>query len=86
MYEISETPGLSVVNDVIVDKGVIKQAIFEHHYSDMVGVIKNQTKLDPIKNDNFEEVQEYFQEKSVENTRLAFRIRRQMVRDIPGNF
>ena len=33
-----------------------------------------------------EEVQEYFQEKSVENKRLAFRIKSQKVWDIPGNF
>ena len=29
----SDTVTLSDVNDVMVDKGVIKQAIFEHHFN-----------------------------------------------------
>ena len=36
--------------------------------------------------DDFRELQPYFDEKSVDNGRMAFRIRSHMVKDIPGNF
>jgi hypothetical protein len=32
------------------------------------------TKLEPIKNDDFRQAQEYFKNKSIENGRMAFRI------------
>ena len=38
------------------------------------------------KDDDFIEIQEYFRDKSVENTRMAFKVRSEMVPDIPGNF
>ena len=44
------------------------------------------TKLEPTKNADFEEKQEQFNSKSIENGRMAFRIRSQMLDDIPGNF
>ena len=44
------------------------------------------TKMKDIKDDNFTEVQSYFKEKSIETTRMAFRVRCKMVKDIPGNF
>ena len=38
------------------------------------------------KDDNFKEVQPYMKGKSVENARLAFRIRCEMVNEIRGNY
>ena len=43
-------------------------------------------KLDPVNKEDFLEVQEYFTDKSLENGRTAFKIRTQMLEDIPGNF
>ena len=43
-------------------------------------------KLKNIKNDNIEKVQEYFHEKSVEKSWMAFKVRSHMVPEIPGNF
>ena len=42
-------------------------------------------KLEPIKNEDFRKVQNYFSEKSIHTSRMAFRIRSQMVKEIPGN-
>ena len=44
------------------------------------------TELEPIKNYDFGEKQKYFNSKSIENGRMAFRIPSQMLDDIPGNF
>ena len=49
-------------------------------------VIKTKTKLDVINTDDLTEVQDYINDKSVANTRLAFRIRTEMVDKIPANF
>ena len=78
--------GIPDVNEQIVSKCEIKKAIFENHYSDMVEKVKKQTKLEDIKDEDFRDVQPYFDDKSVDNGRMAFRIRSQMVKDIPGNF
>ena len=43
-------------------------------------------KLDPIKHEDFREAQKYLQDKSIENGRTAFKIRSQMLENIPGNF
>ena len=63
-----------------------KKAIFNHHYNDMMKIVKTKTKLENIQDEDFSDVQEYFGEKSVENTRLAFKIRTQMVAEISGNY
>ena len=42
-------------------------------------------KLEPIKNEDFTEVQNYFLDKSIENGRMSFKIRSQMLENIPGN-
>ena len=74
------------MNEVMVSKCEVKKAIFENHYNDMMEKVRKQTKLEDIKEEEFREVQPYFDEKSVVNGRMAFRIRSQMVKDIPGNF
>jgi hypothetical protein len=78
--------GIPDVNNVFVTKTEVKRAIFEHHYNDMVDIVKTKSKLDAIKEEDFREVQQYFNDKSVENTRMAFKIRSQIIPEIPGNF
>ena len=39
-----------------------------------------------LKDDDFSEVQDYFKVKSVDATRRAFRVRSQMLGEIPANF
>ena len=43
------------------------------------------SKLDDIGNDDFQQIQPYFHDKSVDNIRLAFRIRTKLVQKITEN-
>ena len=45
-------------------------------------IVKTKSKLD---GEDFREVQEYFDDKSEDNSRMAFRIRMEMDKEIPGN-
>ena len=67
-------------------KSDVKKAIFEHHYNDMVEIINKQSKLEGIRGEDFRDVQGYLNEKSIANSRMAFKIRSHMVHDIPRNF
>jgi hypothetical protein len=51
----------------------------------MKNTISTKSKLDAIKDDDFQEVQPYFKDKSVEEARMEFKIRTQMWTEIPGN-
>ena len=84
--EICKEIGLPDVNDVAVSKSDIRQAIWDDHYQDLKRELEESRKLEDIKNDNFEKVQDYFHEKSVEKSRMAFKVRSKMVPKIPGNF
>ena len=74
------------LNSNVVTKEEIKDAIRNHHYIDMKEELSKSKKLSDIKNEDFTKVQSYFNGKSVESTRMAFRIRSHMVPEIPGNF
>ena len=85
--EICEEVDIPDINDFVVSKGTIRTAIFEHHYSFMMGEMEEKyKKLEDIKNEDFREVQEYIKNKSVYIGRMAFKIRTKMVSDIPANF
>ena len=64
----------------------MNNAVFNHHYKEMKEEIMKMNKLDPIKHEDFREAQKYFQDKSIENGRTAFKVRSQMLENIPGNF
>ena len=74
------------MNKSNVPKAQIKEAIFYSHYKSMKEEICSSSKLEGIKNEDFRNIQPYFLDKSVENARLAFRIRTKLVKHIPGNF
>ena len=78
--------GIPDANEVMITKQEVKRAIFEHHYNDMVENVKEKKKLGAIKEDDFREVQPYFKDRSVDNVRMAFKIRTEMVQEIPGNY
>ena len=84
--EICKDIGIPDVNDVFVSKPGIKKAIWDHHYVDLKKELDDSNNLKDINNDDFHKVQEYFNDKSVGNTRMAFKVRSQMVPEIPGNF
>ena len=78
--------GLPDLNENNLSKGTIKKAIADHHYKDVKQELDKSIKLENIKHEEFHEVQEYFHEKSVEKSKMAFKVRSHMVQDIPGNF
>ena len=84
--DICKEIGIEDVNVVNVAKHDIKGAIWNHHQKDIKTELTTSKKLKEIQNEDFSEVQGYFSNKSVETTRLAFRIRSKMVADIPGNY
>ena len=79
---ICQEVGLPDVNCVNVPKSEVKQAIFEHHYKDMVESVHNQTKLEVIRGEDLRHIQNCVDE----NSRMVFKVRSQMVPDIPGNY
>ena len=52
---------------------------------DLKKELSQSKKLGDIKDEDFATVQDYFNDKSIANTRMAFKIRSQMVEEIPGN-
>ena len=60
--------------------------MLNHHYSETKEENMKMKKLDPIKHEDFREAKQYLKDKSIENGRMAFRIRTQMSDKIPGNF
>ena len=84
--DICSELGLSDLNSSEVTKEEIKEAIKHHHYKDMKAELDKSKKLSDIKHEDFSKVQNYFNGKSVEDTRMAFRVRSQLVPKIPCNF
>ena len=84
--EICQALNIPDVNDSVVSKAVIKGAIFAQRYEEMKQIISKMKKLDPIKTEDFTEVQNYFNEKPIDNGRMSFKLRSQMLEDVPGNF
>ena len=74
--EICEKLNLPDVNENYIPKSAVKNAIFNHHYCDMKKEMEEKSsKLKEIQHEDFTSVQEYFKQKSVENTRMALRVR-----------
>ena len=48
--------------------------------------LENSKKLKDILTEDFSQPQGYFKQKSIENGRMAFQIKSQMVKEIPANF
>ena len=87
--DISQICNILKINDLnynYLDINEIKKAIYHHHYNEMIEKIKRCKKLSDIQNDNFKYLQKYFYDKEINKVRLKFKIRTQMVDNIPGNF
>ena len=97
--QANQWPGLSAeVKEICMELGIpdannnymsdtdIKKAVLEHHDRQVVVEVSNSKKMMEHKHDNFKEVQGYMKQKSVENSRMAFRIRCEMVKEVKGNF
>ena len=87
--DISQICNILKINDLnynYLHINEIKKAIYHHHYNEMIEKIKRCKKLSDIQNDNFKYLQKYFYDKDINKARLKFKIRTQMVDNIPGNF
>ena len=84
--DICSKVGLEDMTKVNIPKSKIKEAIYYSHYKSMKEDIERSSKLEDIKHEDFRKIQPYFMYKSIENTRLAFRIRTKIVEKIPGNY
>ena len=84
--DICQNLNIPDVNHNLVPKSVVKEAIFEHHYSEMKEEVSKMKKLYPIKDQDFREVQNHFMDKSIENGRTSFKFRSKMLEEIHGNF
>ena len=84
--QICKEIGISDLNKEYVSIKTIKEAIIAHHDADMKVELSKSKKLENIKDDNFSEPQRYMQGKSVQLGRLSFKIRVQMLENIPANF
>ena len=64
----------------------MQKAISNSHFEDMMTQFESSSKLQDIKNSNFKEMQSYFNDRNLENSRMKFKIRTKMLQKIPGNF
>ena len=64
------------LNDNDIPAASIKKAIFNHHYQELQEQVAKSKKMLDHKDDDFTQVQEYMKYKSVDQSRIAFRIRR----------
>ena len=83
---ICEEINIPDIKDCEISAREIKQAVFDHHYAEIKSKISSSKKMMSFKDENFKEVQDYMRGKSVENIRVAFRIRCEMVQEIRGNY
>ena len=74
------------MNNEFVQTKSIQTAIIDHHYQDMKIQITGYKKLENMADEDLREVQTYFNGKYVAKGRLAFRIRSQILDNIPANF
>jgi hypothetical protein len=65
---------------------VIKEAIFNHHYTEMMAEVNKMKKLEPIKGEVLVRPRNISWTNCIENGQMSFYIRTQMLKDIPGNF
>ena len=83
--DICEAVNIPDINDNEISAGVIMKAVLDNHYEELVDKISNSKKMKSLKDDNFRDVQGYMKGKSVENCRMALRIRCEMG-DTRGNY
>ena len=74
------------LNSHEISSGDIKKAILHHHDRNIIEEVSKSKKMMMHKNDDFSQVQKYMHGKSVTNSRMAFRVRCELVNDIKGNF
>ena len=84
--DICNTIGIANINEKEVTKEELEDAIFFHNYREMKEDINKYKKLEDVKHEDMRELPEYMMEKSLETSRMAFRVRTKMVKSIKMNY
>ena len=84
--QICQDIGIPDINIHRTRKSDIQNALKKSHYAHMMSLFEGSSKLEDIKNDNFHNIQPYFDDKDLETARMKFKIRTKMLERIPGNF
>ena len=84
--DICNEVGIPDINDHHIPDYQIKKAVFSHHYTKLKDDIKNSKKMEKHKDDDFRDVQPYMKGKVIHKTRMCFRVRCEMIKDIKGNY
>ena len=84
--DICQEIGIDNINEVEVTKEELDEAIYYHNYKEMKLEVCSYKKLESIKNEDFRDLPEYMHDRSIENARMAFRIKSGMVNKIKMNF
>ena len=84
--DICDQIGIPDLNEVDVPMTTIKSAVKKHHWKYVREQLESSKKLKDLVSEDFSQPQEYFNHKCIENGRMAFRIRSQMIKEMPGNF
>ena len=74
------------INTHKVSKTVIQKAVENSHWEDMMSQFDQSSKLQDIKYCDFKNIQPYFKDRNIENSRIKFKIRTKMLEKVPGNF
>ena len=84
--EICKAVGLDDINKKDIKKEAMEEAIFFHNYKEMKQDLQGYKKLEDVKDNGFTKIPEYMEEKSLEKSRMSFRIKSKMVQSIKMNF
>ena len=84
--EICKEIGVEDINENEVTKDELDEAIYYHNYKEMKLEVFSYKKLEEIQNEDFRELPDYMHDKSIENARMAFRIKSGMVNRIKMNY
>ena len=84
--ELCEKLEIPDLNHHILEDSQIKKAIVNHNLSEVKREVAGSKKMEKHANDNFDNIQPYMKGKSVHQTRMCFRVRCEMVKDVKGNF
>ena len=63
-----------------ISKEDVQKAISKSHFEDMMTQFESSSKLQDIKNSNFNEMQSYFNDRNLEKSRVKFKIRTKMLK------
>ena len=74
------------INIQKVSKTIVQKAVEKSHFEDMMDQFVHSSKLQDIKNCDFKNIQPYFNDRNIENSRIKFKIRTKMLEKVPGNF